>query len=545
MLKPITEKQRSIINNYLKSMTLEEKVGQVQCVSGGNLPSEKIKDLVLNKKIGSLFAGNVEKEEFKAMHEASKYAEIPVINCGDLVNGAGSRMFGTTRFPQQMACAATHDEELMEKMGEITATEARAYGAHWTFAPVVDLCYNKDNPMMHVRTSGDDPQHVLEVSRAYMRGVQKDGLMAATAKHFPGDGTDSRDTHITTLVNDFTREEWEKTYGVIWRGMIEAGVMSVMSGHIALPFIDPCYEDEAKRYKGMRPASLSKKILIDFLRGELGFQGTIVTDAINMVGLGAHIPRKDYGWKLLEAGNDMLLWTIPDLDTPEIIKAIEDGRLTMERLDDAVKHVLELKARVGLFEDEVYYPEITQEQFKKNQEIAQLTADKSITIVRDVFNSVPFTNLKPGSKVLTVTATYVEGTRNGQDKDDLVVIDEELKKRGIEVDHLVNPPVIGHINKIVDNYDAVFVNFKYPPRYGTIRLYGDAINLFKGSWWVDNPKVIFTAFGDPYKIYDLPSLHCYINAYSTREVSQVSAVKVWLGEIEAVGKSPIDLSGLV
>ncbi len=542
MIKPIIEKQSAIIEKLLSSMTIEEKAGQVQCINAGNLSKSEIQALIKKHHIGSFFVGNTDRDRLKEVNDAVADCKIPVIINGDFVNGVGSRIERLTGFPQQLACSASNDTELIEEMGRITATEGRGWGAHWTFGPVIDLCYNLQNPMMHIRTSGDNPEQVLKIGKAFMEGVQKTGYMAATAKHFPGDGTDSRDTHITTLINHLSREEWENTYGYIWRGMIDAGVMSIMSGHIALPFVDGMYESEKDRYKGLPPASLSKKILVGFLRDELGFDGAIVTDAINMIGLGAHMKREDYALKLLLAGNDMLLWTKPEIDTARILNAVANSELPMERLDDAVRRILELKARVGLLDNEVTAPVVDQTMIDKHGETAQKVADKSITILRDVFGAIPCSDLKKGSKVLTVTLTFVEGIRNKRDADDLIYVDEMLRERGFEVEHLLNPDGLGGLDKIAKNYDKIFINFKYPAKYGTLRLCGDAISALKGSWWVENPNVIFTAFGEPYKIYDLPSLHSYIMTYSIRKTSQRAAVKVWLGEIEAEGICPVDMS---
>ncbi|MGF7145879.1 beta-N-acetylhexosaminidase [Anaerotaenia torta] len=541
MLKPITEQQRKKIDGYLTEMTLEEKLSQVQCIMGSSWTAEEIKEVAGKEKVGSIFIGNQTKERFKEIADAAEGADIPVIICADLVHGAGARMFGVTEFPHYMACSAADSEEYVEKMGEITAREGRAFGVHWAFGPVVDLCLEKNNPMMHVRTAGDNTEQVLRMSKAFVKGIQKEGLMAATPKHFPGDGTDARDTHITTLINGLSREDWEKSYGVIWRGIIDSGAMAIMSGHIALPFIDPQYEGEAERYKGPRPATISSKIQIDFLRKELGFEGLVVTDALNMVGYGAHIRREEYGWRLLEAGADMLLWTNPPKDTPFMMEAIRQGKLSEERVNEAVRRVLELKARVGLLEEERIYPAVTEAEFRQNKRLAQEVADKSITIVRDVFHSLPMKHLKPGSRVLTITAQYVEGYRTTRDSYDLVFVDEELRKRGFEVDHLLNPKDSSQLSQIEKDYDAIFINIKYTPRYGSVRMYGDSFLMFQNSWWVENKKVVFTSFGEPYKLYDLPSLHNYVNVYSNTEVSQRAAVKVWLGEIEAAGKSPVKL----
>jgi beta-N-acetylhexosaminidase len=541
MLKKITDIQQKSIDVLLQRMTLQEKIGQVQCVNASAMDNEKLQCLVQDFHIGSVFVGNTDRDRLREVHDITQESKIPVIINGDFVNGVGSRVDRLTEFPQQMACSATNDLPLIQKMGEITATEGRAYGAQWTFGPVVDLCYNLQNPMMHIRTAGDKPEHVLEVSKAFVNGVQNTGYMAATAKHFPGDGIDSRDTHITTLVNNLSREAWNKTYGYIWRGIIYEGVMAIMSGHIALPFIDSGYENEVERYKGPRPATLSPKILQDFLRGELGFEGTIVTDAINMIGLGAHMRRIEYGPRLLGAGNDMLLWTKPELDGAEIEKALCDGRLSEQRLNDAVRHVLELKARVGLF-DAIPDPLVTQQDIDRDLGYAQQMADESISVLRDVFHSIPCKQLKKGSRVLTVTLTFVEGVRNKRDAHDLTFVDDALRMHGFVVDHLVNPDGLEHLSKICSDYDAIFINFKYPAKYGSIRFYGDAMAAMKGSWWVENPKVVFTAFGDPYKIYDLPALQNYVAAYSVRKVSQRAVVKVWLGELAPQGKCPVDMS---
>lgn len=547
MLKTITDQQQEIINKLMAGMSLEEKATQVQCLQASNMNEEEVRHAILELKVGSLFIGNIDVEkamEFKGWVE--KYnTENPVIVTADLVNGAGSRIDDGTVYPHQLGCVANKDAEaVMEKMGANTSYEGRAYGIHWTFAPVVDLCHNINNAMMHVRTSGTDPNHVLNTCRSFAKGIQSEGHMAATAKHFPGDGTDPRDTHISTLINDLPAEEWWKSYGKIWQGMIDDGVMTVMSGHIALPFYDREYLDGYPSYKGHRPACLSKKLLKGLLRDEMGFEGCVVTDALNMIGFGSHLRRDQYGEALINAGNDLLLWTIPEIDTKSIVNGVNEGRVDIERLDDAVRRILELKARVGLLDDMYESPLLTREVLSEFEAHAQMTADKSPTVVRDALKSLPL-DLCPGAKVLTVTAEYIEGKRNGRDANDLIYIDEELKARGFDVTHLVNPSGLNTMMKIADDYDAIFVNIKYPPRYGTIRLYGDSIEVFKGSWWVDNPKVIFTSFGDHSKLFDLPSLHNYVMMYSNYPVSQRAAVKAWLGEIPFEGVSPVHVPELI
>lgn len=541
MLKQISDTQRRRIDSILSAMTVEEKIGQVQCLNCGPMPEEEILRNIAENHIGAIYLGNVDYERVLQVSRLAERSEVPIIRNGDLVAGAGSRIKGLTEFPQYLACSAANDEGLIRRMGEITAEEGRAVGFHWTFGPVLDLCLNPQNPMMHIRTAGDDPERVLRIGRAFVEGVQGTGYFAATGKHFPGDGVDSRDTHITTLINSLDPETWEKSYGRIWRGIISAGVMAVMSGHIALPFLDPEYDDPSMRYKGPPPASVSRKILLDFLRGELGFDGLIVTDAVNMIGLGAHLRREVYAPVLLKAGNDLLLWTKPYIDNQAILDALDSGDLSVERLDDAVRRNLELKARVGLLDAPRREVPLSQDGLAAHRRVAQEVADRSVTVLRDVYHSVPCGDLLPGSKVLTITLTFVEGVRNERDGKPLGAVDDALRARGFVVDHLENPGEGVNLGTLADAYDRVFVNFKYPAKFGTVRLMGDAIAGMKGSWWVENPKVIFTAFGDPFKIYDLPSLHSYIATYSVREVSQIAAVKVWLGELPPAGDCPVNM----
>ncbi len=547
MIQKITKEQRQHINTLLAGMSLEEKATQVQCLMASNMTEAEIEKAVTETKVGSLFVGNIPVERAQEIDQwIQKYnSDNPVIVSADLVNGAGSRIDNGVVYPHQLGCVASEQAiENMYKMGKNTAYEGRAYGVHWTFAPVVDLCYNINNPMMHVRTSGTSVEHVLKTTKAFVQGVQEHGYMAATAKHFPGDGVDPRDTHITTLVNDLTEEAWWNSYGHIWQEIINSGVFTVMSGHISLPFYDNGYVDKTKTYRGHRPGCLSKPLLVDLLRNKLGFEGCVVTDALNMIGIGSQIRRAEYGEKLLAAGNDMLLWTIPRIDTPSIVQGVQEGRLSLERLDDAVTKVLELKARVGLFDNKLATLEVTPERYAEFSNHAQKVADESPTLVRDELGIFPL-KLALGAKILTITSEYVEGKRNGRDADDLIYVDQELKNRGFEVTHMVNPSGVFELMDIVDQYDMIFVNIKYPPRYGSIRLYGDSIELFKGSWWVDNPKVVFTSFGDHSKLYDLPALHNYIMMYSNYPVSQRAAVKAWLGEIPFAGKSPVTVDGLI
>lgn len=212
----------------------------------------------------------------------NKYAKLPVIVAGDVENGPGCTIKGETYFPRPMAWGACDDEELIERAGRVTGEIVRKNGVHWTFAPIVDINFNKDNPVTNVRAVSDKPEQVVKIAGAYVKGMQKNGMLMAACKHFPGDGMDDRNQHFCTTVNSLSKEEWMNSYGYVYKKMFELDTASVMVGHIALPWLN----DETDPVLGEKPGTLSYKIITELLKGELGFKGCVVSDAMSMEGSG-------------------------------------------------------------------------------------------------------------------------------------------------------------------------------------------------------------------------------------------------------------------
>jgi len=518
-------------------MSADAKLGQVCCCHAKTSTPDELVEMVQKYHIGSLFFAYRTATDCKAIMDAvNAAAEIPVIANADLVNGAGSRIENCTLFPWQMAVGAADSEDLAEKMGIATAHEGRACGLHWTFGPIVDISVNIHNSMMHTRTFGEAPGHVTRMSKAFIRGVQKDGLMAASAKHFPGDGIDDRDSHICTSINPLGEDEWMATFGRIWQDVINDGTMTIMSGHIALPWIDP-----GSNYLGPLPATLSRKIQIDLLREHLGFQGVIISDAIPMIGFSCQAAVEERIPLNIETGSDMILWPIPERDFVNMQRALDNGLLSEERLDTAVRNVLGLKHALGLLGGDQGCP-LTEEDRTTYQRWADEIGEGSITIIRNEGDLLP-ASLKPGARVLTVSCSFEGDTRGFVQ--DLDVVDEELRCRGFEVDHRINPSN-AELNRIGRDYDAVFMNVHVMPRYGTTRFFGQTAQVFWDSFWHNHPCVVFTSFGcfiDPYKLYEMPYVPNYVNTFSNTPSSQKAVVKVWLGEMPAKGKSPVRLEG--
>ncbi len=430
-----------------------------------------------------------------------------------------------------MAVGAADSEDLAEKMGIATAVEGRQAGLHWTFGPIVDLSINKENSMMHTRTFGVDPEHVLRMSRAFIRGVQADKRMAATAKHFPGDGVDDRDSHVCTSVNPLSRDEWYKLFGHVWSGVLSE-VYCVMSGHIGLSWLDP-----GTNYLGPPPATLSSRIQIDLLRNELGFGGLVVSDAIPMVGFSAVAPYMERLAGNIESGSDMILWPEAPQDVAVIRRALDRGVLSEERLETAVKNVLALKLHLGLIDQKE--PVESLHGRADFESWADEIGRRAVAVVRNEGEVLPL-HLPEGARVATVTLSMGSDTR-GYVKE-LDVVDEELRKRGLTVEHFANPSST-ELNKRAADFAAVLINVHVMPVYGTTRFAGPAVASLWNSFWHGHPAVVFTSFGDPYKLYEMPYCHNFVMTFSNTPSSQRAAVRVWLGEIEAVGKAPVRLPG--
>lgn len=519
----------------IAEMSAEEKIGQVFCMHTYGETPEKLAETVEKYHIGSVFFGYKKAEECRAVMDAvSAVSKVPVIGAADLVNGAGSRIEGGTLFPWQMAVGAADSEDLAEKVGIATAKEGRNAGIHWTFAPVADLSINRRNPMMHTRTYGSDPDHVTRLSKAFIRGVQKENLMAATAKHFPGDGVDEWDTHVRTSVNSYNEEQWFQTFGAVWKSIIDAGVYTIMTGHLALPWIDDPYD-----FRGPRPAALSRKIQIDLLRNQLGFKGTVISDALIMAGLTGYESATKAVPLNIETGSDMVLWAEPERDVPNMLRALDSGLLSEERLNTAVGNVLALKMKLDLFTED-RRPEVSPEEKERFALWAEEIGRNSVTLIKDAEKTIPLQHLSSGAKVLTITCCFEKTRGIVQELD---VVDEEFRRRGFHVDHLQNPFWKNLGDVVLEEYDAVFVNLHIMPKYGSTRLEGASGGPFWGGFWHDLDPVVFTSFGDPYKLMEIPFVPNYINCYSNTPSSQREAVRVWLGESKATGKVPVSLEG--
>lgn len=545
--KELSGKQKAWITKTLDSMDLDEKIGQLLCPENRNYTVDEWLSVLQDVPIGcAFFSFRPTDQAVTSILALQENARIPLLISSDLENGAGCLIDGATEFPRPAAIGAANNVELATEMGRITAHEGRAFGVNWTFSPVVDLSKNIHNPLTNLRSLGDDPDRVSRLAAAWISGMQASGEMAATAKHFPGDGMDTRDQHFCTTVNSCTVSEWKDTYGKVWETVIEAGVLTIMSGHISFP----AYVGQENSPAAALPATIEPKLQTQLLRDELGFKGLIVSDAAPMIGLTSRISESEAVVENILSGSDVFLFADARADFARLKQAVEDGRLSLDRIEQSARRVLELKARLGLHE-EVFGAPLQHEEIKNHRKVALDLTRRSITLLRS--NEFTPISLKPGARVLTITVTYEDEKSDDSDgwlpKDESALderwlrnVDDELRKRGFHVDHLDNPDY-PEIFELAPKADCIFCNVALHPNEssGSIHLLHKMMKTFWKSFYIEYPNTVFTAFGSPYFLYSQPHIPSLYLAYGHNVAVQKAAVKVWLGEIPAEGRCPVKM----
>ena len=533
------------IEKLLAEMSDEDLCGQLLNYSiPASLTVEELDEMFKETRPGGLFFGwNSTPERIREVTAlAEKYTKAPVIVSADIENGPGCCLASELFLPQMMSLGAADDEALVERLGRRTAEICRESGIHWSFAPVVDINYNKDNPVTNIRAVSDSPKQVAKIARAFVRGMQTNGLMVAGCKHFPGDGMDDRNQHFCTTVNSLSKEEWMETYGYVYREMFKEGTSSIMIGHIAFPAnedpkdIDPVL--------GALPGTLSYATMTKLLKGELGYEGCLVSDAMSMVGTSVVCPPDRLSIEFIKNGGDMLLFPL-QRDYGYLMGAIKSGEITRERLLDAVRRILVMKDKARLFEDqEALLATVKPDRADLEAAAAEL-ADKSITLIRNTQNIIPL-SLPKGAKFLIINmqrpGEFVMKYMNEAD-----VMQKELQARGYEAD-MMSGVHVNHkrLEEIMPSYDCIIFACRINPMTytgGTNRIGWDNIMSFWRGVGVAHPRVVFVSLGDPYKLYELSFLRTYVNAYSADPATMRAFVKVLLGEIPAMGKSPVALKG--
>lgn len=463
-------------------------------------------------------------------------AAIPLLVSADLEGSRMSLAFGTT-VPNPLALAAVDDPTLTEDISRIMAEEARAVGVNWSYTPVLDINAAFRSPIVATRGYGADIDRIETHALTQAKAFQRAGV-AACVKHWPGEGFDDRDQHLLTTINPLSMEAWEGNFGRLYRAAIADGVLSVMSAHIALPSfvrsIDPDAGAEA-----YRPASVSRLLTTDLLRDRLGFNGVIVSDASEMAGVTSFMDVAEGKAEMLRAGCDMILFSQDvDRDLVAIKAALADGRLTQQRIDEALVRVLGLKATLRLHTS-VREP-APQRLAKLRQPEAEATAkaafQRAPTLVKDVQNLFPISPVRH-RRVLLVTSGIVSPIHGAPMA---FALPDLLRQRGFAVDvHEAGNPIR------TENYDLVLYALGEETLLTRGRIFLDWLKLM-GDFrlamrrtWHEVPTAM-VSFGYPYYLYDAPRMPAYINAYCTSDEMQSAVLDCMMGLADFTGTSPLD-----
>lgn len=557
----LNETQINWVEETINSMTLDEKIGQLfvllKAVPG--VDEEKIKKgLSLSHQGGLRWQGGDNETVYHQNSFYQRMSKTPLLiaaNCDD--GGIGVSKEGT--FVATAAeCGAGEGYENAYNLGYVAAKEASALCCNWMFNPVVDIYKNWRNTIVNTRSFGSDPEKVLENARAYIRGVKAaNPNMACTAKHFPGDGVEELDQHLVMGVNNMSVKEWEDNFGYVYRSLIKEGLEAIMVGHIALPEMSrklvPGIKDE-----DIKPATLSKELLTDLLREDMGFNGVVITDASHMVGLSATSKRSEAVPGAIIAGCDMFLF-VNDVeeDMSYVKKAYEEGKLTEERLSDALHRILGLKAHLNMDTNNRNIPEkdLSVIGCEKHHEFAIKAAKECITLVKDTRNNIPVdVNKKKRLFLVYVGSTPTSKGYTGDPVKNVVI--EELEKAGFEVDvcpnyhdleveNGVSPmnfiKMLNHQTRqsFVESHDLalVVINVKGYAQENNVRLRWSVNHSCELPWYNEEVPTIGMSLNYTNHLIDVPQLHTFINAYSPKREHIRAAIEKMIGLDEFRGKA--------
>lgn len=539
------------VENTLAAMTQEEKIGQLFCTIYKEGSQQEIEETyaVLSPG-GSMYRGMPLENAVNLTNSLRSRSGVPLLISANLEKGGSGIVHEGTLFASPLEIGATNDTAMAEKLAAVCAREGKAVGANWSFGPIIDIDENFRNPITNTRTFGSKLDIVAGMGVAYTKTIQSAGI-AASIKHFPGDGRDERDQHLLTSVNDCTVYEWDRTFGKVYADCIEAGALTCMAGHIMLPeyskHINPDLRDQ-----DIMPATLAPELLGGLLREKLGFNGLIITDATTMAGFTMPMPRHLAVPTSIAAGCDMFLFTRNLQEDYSFMKdGVRNGIITAQRLDEAVARILALKAALGLHKPQ---DQLDLEAVKaiigcrEHRAWARECADKAITLVKEQPGVLPLSAQKY-KRVLFYPIESSGGVGPYVVKDGVCLsVAERLRKEGMEVT-VFEPSPLGTEGKtpatseIADNYDLIVyvANLSTKSNQTTVRIEWAQPMGANCPHYVNEVPTIFISVENPYHLLDVPRVKTFINTYSSHNEVLDSLVEKLMGRSSFVGISPVDV----
>ena len=563
------------VEDTINGMTLDEKVGQLFFNMGSSRDEDYLKMTVEKYHIGGIRYNPASADE---VHEQNRIlqenSKIPLIIACNTENGGDGACVDGTTIGSQTKIGATRNTQYAYNLGYMSNKEAAAIGCNLSFAPVSDILYNWENPVIGLRTYGNDVDRVMEMSKAYLDGAHANPGFCCAAKHFPGDGLDFRDQHVANSVNDFSCEEWDATFGKVYQNLIDNGLDAIMAGHIMQPaytrYFNPEIADD-----DIMPATLSPELISGLLRKKLGFNGMVLTDASHMVGLTCRMKRRDLMPAAIAAGVDMFLFfNEMDEDFESMKQGVLDGRITEERLSDALHRILALKAHMGLHKKaktELVPPKSQVHEIvgcEEHKAMQKEISDKAVTLVK--YKDKDVLPLTP-ERYKRIMIVYVKGLEApglvslmGRGKvSPAEKLKEKLEEQGFEVFIYESPiqKILKEMEKggkpdvnvyfagkspikdFVANQDAIITLVDIAGGFQPVAR--PAFGMTKGGgeipWYVVELPVIVVGTKQPFVLADIPQARTYINTYDTLDSTLDALVgKLMKGADAFTGQDPVD-----
>lgn len=549
----LNEEEIKWVKDTIDSMTLEEKIGQLFILlkSKPGVNEEEIKEVVTTyHQGGHRWQGGAAPVAHKQNMLFQKYSKVPMFIAANCDEGGNGCLPEGTFVATAAEAGADATTETAYRIGYVSGKEATAIGVNWMFNPVSDIFMNWRNTIVNTRSFGNETEKVIERVRAYIKGIKDaNPNMACTCKHFPGDGVDELDPHLTLAMNTLSVEEWENSFGKVYQTMIDEGVEAIMTGQITLPAMSKKLRPDISG-REILPASLAPELLTDLLRNQMGFNGVIVSDASHMIGMAAAMKRENAVPACIAAGCDMFLFANDMEEDMNYLKAgLEKGIVTEERFTDALLRIIGMKAHCKLYRDEIRFTdEAKLEEYVGTTESHQFTvaaAENCITLVKDTANIIPV-DVTAKKKALLV---YVQSTPNskGYSGDPVRgVITEELEAAGFQVTQAPNYYDMEVANgvspmnfiKMLNNdprevfkakYDVVFlfINVRGYAQENVVRMRWSCNHSCELPWYIEEVPTIAVSLNYTNHLIDIPQVHTYVNAYgANRDNIRVAIAKI-------------------
>ncbi|MBA8951613.1 glycoside hydrolase family 3 protein [Actinomadura namibiensis] len=479
----------------VRGMTVEEQVGQLFVPTFASEAAAK--QMIRKYRVGGFiyFPGNLRsaRQTARLSNALQSASKVPLLLGTDEEQGLVTRVPFLTRFPGNMALGATRDPEQARAAARVTGTELRAIGINQDYAPVADVNVNPANPVIGVRSFGADPALVARMLGGAITGYREAGV-AATAKHFPGHGDTATDSHTGLPVIRHSRAEWERLDAPPFRAAVAAGVDAIMSAHIVMPKLD----------RSGDPATLSRTVLTGLLRGELGYRGVVVTDSLQMAGARRRYGEGETAVRAVNAGADQLLMP-PNLDRAHraVLGAVRSGRISRQRLTEAVSRILRMKEQRGLFRGTRVDPARAAATVGSpaHRAVARRVAERSVTLVRNEGGTLP---LGKGARV------RVTGPRAER-------LAAALRRAGVRTTSSAGADV------------TVLTSSNGDP--------SARVRAVRGG------RVVVAAIGRPYDLNGARGADAALATYSPGDASLAALSRVLTGAVKPTGKLPAPAGG--